>query len=424
MIRRTLLAVAFFATVARAQVVQIEDFETGGARWAAARGDLARSAGSARAGAAGGAWRAEAGARIARRDVPADWRTFRAIRVSLRPGPGPDLAAQRVFRLVVRERGDRHAWIRRIHLATGSWTDVELPLWQFRHVGAPRWTEVEAFEIQSDQAGPVDVDEIGLVPGDAGTSSWGLPDEIALASAFPDRPWTRSASRRGPFRVLSEVPGADAGAILAGMETVYADFRTLFGIEEPPPEAPFDLYLFDAADRYRRLLPHLVESFFAVQLAPPESDGISVLYLAASSHEPKFPGGRPVLFHEATHSFLAWHLRVPSEGGWLQEGVATLLQNRNIRQADLDEQVRTMLQPANRLSLEQLFSAERLRPGPAYLQAMTVVEFLLDPDRAGMRERLVAGWREGRSVPDVLGVPVGELEADWLEWCNERYGGE
>jgi tetratricopeptide (TPR) repeat protein len=129
-----------------------------------------------------------------------------------------------------------------------------------------------------------------------------------------------------------------------------------------------------------------------------------------------------VLAHELAHAFVRYASgdRAP---GWLHEGLAQWWEGRRITRKDIHDAFRgrsphTLGEMEGNLARR----GDRAAARSNYVQALGIVEFLIERNGAGALACLVRGLGEGRNVADALRLETGltpdELFRRWKEWAK------
>ena len=129
-----------------------------------------------------------------------------------------------------------------------------------------------------------------------------------------------------------------------------------------------------------------------------------------------------VLSHELAHAFVrsASADRAP---GWLHEGLAQWWEGRRITRAEIHDLFRGR-SPHTFAEMEGNLArhGDRATSRTSYVQALAVIEYLIDRHGAGSVACIVRDLGAGRSVPEALRLETGstpeELFRRWREWAK------
>lgn len=325
--------------------------------------------------------------------------------------------------------GDNRSWFwRRVDLDHTGWKRFEVPLawcrWGEGHV--PRWGEVNRLVFSFRNESRVWIDNIATVAGNADQGAALTWDQLREV-AFPGKPEGEvKLVRRDHVAVMSDAQGLDADALAGHLgkasTAVYADLPFL---KPPPATDPAPLVVFATRESYRAFAPRFAEHELA-QIPPPTSGGFTLQGIATSSWDPAQGTLRPVYTHEFIHAFVGRSALLDNKGEWFHEGLASVYQLRFHPQANFGQLVRKSLDDA-RPSLEKLCNGQKIELNE-YWAAATLIELLLARDKYKPRlPALVAEFQKtgstdlGPHLRGVLATSWGELTADWVAFCAEKY---
>ena len=125
--------------------------------------------------------------------------------------------------------------------------------------------------------------------------------------------WVEYTSRH--FVVVTNLPPAQARALVYDFEQTYSSFVDITGWHFPGREEPpgrMKLIVFEREADYAELAPRYTDGFFA----PDTVDGVPVVVLTAAGSQ----SSRVVFLHELTHRLLRYY--VAKAPLWLHEGLA------------------------------------------------------------------------------------------------------
>jgi tetratricopeptide (TPR) repeat protein len=129
-----------------------------------------------------------------------------------------------------------------------------------------------------------------------------------------------------------------------------------------------------------------------------------------------------VLAHELAHSFIR-HSSGDRAPGWMHEGLAQWWEGRRMTRSEIHDAFRgrsphTLAEMEGNLARR----GDRAAARSNYVQALGIVEFLIERNGAGALACLVRGLGEGRNVADALRLETGltpdELFRRWKEWAK------
>lgn len=323
------------------------------------------------------------------------------------------------------ELGKAGYW-RAVALDHEGWKRIEVPLKWTRTTGGrtPRWKEVGRIGFYFRDATKLWLDQIDVQTTDSPQSAEPTLDDLASA-AFPGR---QEAVRRlvePHVALLTDHPALDLPLLAAHLKKAHDVAAGWAPLDEPRQDArPPTLIVFAEAEAYRKFVPRYADLLGAEAL-PPKADGFTFQGIATSSWLEKYGALRPVYTHEYIHALLEVRGRLPNRLEWLQEGMATAVQQRLHPQADFRRIVLAGAADASlRPPLGKLCDGSAI-PGDRYWQAGTVVEMLATDPK--YRERFSEFWRAAQSqattdlnllAPRVFQRTCDELSPDWEAFCR------
>ncbi len=417
--------------------IVVDDFEakTLSEKWTSVEADIARDAeakegsGALRCDAAGeGAWFGVSG-------VPADWNSVGAVEFWARTDKDSAIDIE------VRERASSARFRRRVDLVAGDWQRVEVPLWQFRSEGTPAWSSVSllGFDVRGG-AGTVWIDDLQLASYAGQISPFLEPRESIAARAFGGAEREARAARGfggvevearedRSFRIF-----ADAGAHpkLDEVGTRLGEFLGLFqktmGMPNEDLPYPATLVICKTREAYVDFVVRTAKEVYNAAVDPKgiTSDGFTFEQYSCTYFDPKQGAARPVFYHEACHQLVVrcLGLRGPRGATWAEEGVCYLMQNEYLPQANLADEVKTLLANAKRPPLDSLDDTTKTT-GAVNLTGMLVMGFVAKGTHREELGEFIAALRHGaslkRGVEDGLGMKLADFETEWLAWCRETY---
>lgn len=353
--------------------------------------------------------------------VPTDWRSFAELRFRLyRPADAPPADFD-----VLLVEPDGATWFqRRVTTETVGWQEQQLPLKWFRWSDGrvPRWDRIARLAFRFRAPAHLWLDSIRVAVGaDERAAELAVADLCAVA--FPEREPTTVKVYEGSVLLLSDAAELDVNALGRRLEEVVAALRAELPFLPEPP-APPALIVFATAEAYRSFIPRFA-ACYAATAAPPDSQGYTLLGVAAGSWEPRWRERRPTYSHELVHAWLARSALRPNSGEWLQEGLASWIQLRFHPQDDFPEILRDGLaNPDHRWPLPQLCGGGPI-PLERYWQAATVVGMLLaTPSFRERLPQLFAAFDQHRSTAletplrEIYGLDWSDFEAQWAAYVK------
>lgn len=129
-----------------------------------------------------------------------------------------------------------------------------------------------------------------------------------------------------------------------------------------------------------------------------------------------------VLSHELAHAFVRY-ASADLAPGWLHEGLAQWWEGKRITRSEIHDAFRRR-SPHTLAEMEGNLArrGDRAAARSNYVEALGIVEFLIERNGAGALACLVRGLGEGRNVADALRLETGltpdELFRRWKEWAK------
>ncbi len=316
---------------------------------------------------------------------------------------------------------------RRVPLEGAGWQKVSLPLHWFRWGPGrlPEWSHADRLGLWLRGPTDLQIDKLALVDDDAERGAALAPADV-IELAFKDSPRELRKSERPHAVVAGDAPDLNAAQLADHLEQVAGSLDDEFPeLAEGPPAV---LLVFAKDADYRAFTPRLGERLGAEAPAP-QSDGYTLHGVATAAWNPRYGTLRPVYTHEFVHAYLIPRLGYDNHGDWLHEGLAARTQLKFHPQAGFEKIVREGLaDPAARSPLERLADGRPI-PVQRYWQAATLVDMLFaSPKYAPQRAELITAIRKAGSAAldphlrSVLETDWAELETDWKEWCEAKYG--
>ena len=366
---------------------------------------------------------------------PQDWRGYEAVvlRVTVPSGPERPLRV----RLTTGAAGEG-GFVRRFRVAPGGPAELVLPLRDFRDDGrrvVGDFGAVGRLRVQFDAMDggpradlpPVRFDAITLRRGAAGARSCEPTTAERLAVAFPDG--TGVAHEGTHVLLLTDAPalrGEDGRRLVARLDATVTLAVSTYGLGAGRG-APAVLHVAADRDGYLACVARHA-AHFGVKIAPPASDGYTVLRRAFSWYDPAKGWDRPVYVHETAHALLVEREGLSCDGNWVHEAFATAVQARVHPTSVVAPWARAFGALARReQSPFQPWDDALGDARPAlrrYVQLATILDFLATTHREAM-PKVWAAWRaapspfhEGKARPlaEALGTTPAALEAAWLAW--------
>ncbi len=368
-------------------------------------------------------------------DAPRDWRGFHALVLRLTVASGPERPMR--IRLTTGDAGEG-GFVRRFRLTPGGPPEIVLPLrdfrdesrrvvGDFRRVGRLR-LGFDAIEgAAPDTLPPVRLDAVALRHGADAERACEPTVAERLAVAFPDGQGVAHAGTH--VLLLTDAPalrGDDGAKLVARLDAACALAATTYGLGSGRG-APAVLHVAADRDGYLACIARHA-AHFGVGIAPPASDGYTVLRRAFSSYDPAKGWDRPVYVHETAHALLVEREGLTCDGNWVHEAFATALQARVHPASVTGPYARAFGGLARREKSPFQPWADALSDArPAlrrYVQLATVLDFVAATHRDAMPKVWAAfrgakaPFHEGKAAPlaEALGTTADALEAAWLAW--------
>ncbi len=330
------------------------------------------------------------------------------------------------IRLIEQDR-QAHFW-RRLEVAHIGWQQVVLPLdwfvWSQDRI--PRWGHVRYLGFSLRDAGSVTIDTVWTEPANEERDEFLDAADIGHI-AFPpptavtEPPRSRTLETRD-VQLLTNASTLDLEQLAAHLKLAAGLVRSELPFLAEPNRGPV-LIVFQSADEYRQFIPLLARRF-SLRIDPPDSDGYTLEGISLSAWNDKFGTLRPVYVHEFLHGYLSRTARLPLQGDWLHEGLATHFQLRLHPQDDLPQIIAAGLSSQKSLPLNELCDGRRISTS-RYWQAATLCQLLLSEPK--YRRQLTKFFERLSTANSVdLGPhlkPVWEtdwtqLTADWRKHCK------
>ncbi|MBL9087886.1 MAG: hypothetical protein JNM10_12185 [Planctomycetia bacterium] len=368
-------------------------------------------------------------------DAPRDWRGFDALvlRASVASGPARPMRV----RLATGAAGEG-GFVRRFRLAPGGPAETVLPLrdfrddgrrvvGDFRRVGRLR-IGFDPIEGASPEAlPPVRFGAVALRRGGDGERSCEPTPAERLAVAFPGGAGVAHAGTH--VLMLTDAPalrGDDGPRLVRRLDAACELAAATYGLDAGRG-APAVLHVAADRDGYLACIARHAQHF-AVGIAPPASDGYTVLRRAFSWYDAAKGWDRPVYVHETAHALLVEREGLACDGNWVHEGFATALQARVHPASVTAPWARAFGALARReKSPFQPWDDALSDARPAlrrYVQLATIVDFAAAKHRDAM-PRAWAAYRgapgpfheaKARPLAEAFGTTPEALEAAWLAW--------
>ncbi len=313
----------------------------------------------------------------------------------------------------------------------GDWTELTVPLADFRWDYVGDWCEVQslALRVERGSVGALWLDDVALLPGARGAESAWQDEAWVRDVAFAGAPHAFVAS--GGIALGAEPPAAMAelapalprfAAVARWIDRIFAEASRPVG-----GNAPVNLLVFKDLASRGGFLTRLGQRW-AVSIGMSNADGYTVQDFASALWSEAQRLDRPSLLHEVVHAQVARRLRVSSTNQrvfWFQEGMANYLQLALYPQS---LQRQTFVAEFARgttgglfLPLATLFTVNI--GGQHYAQAASLVGYLVDKDLPLLRA-FAQGLAAGKTAEATLverGSSVAALEAAWLAWGRQAF---
>ena len=310
------------------------------------------------------------------RIVPRDWSSFAQINFWVfRSEDEVRRKPKLVMEVQIVESDQRARFWRRVELSHAGWKQIQLPLRWFRWGDGrvPRWTEVAGIGFWLREASELAIDSISIV-NIPGHSAFLNIDDLEQ-TGFPNADLTCQVIKAPELTLLTDVQQLDVEQLTGHLRKVDKACSQDFDFAAPSRRVP-TLVLFSSREQYQAFTPRFAQRFNS-SASRPQSSGYTVQGISTSYWDPAYGTLRPVYTHEFIHGFLVHRIRLPSEGGWLHEGLASYYQLAFHQQENLNELVQAGLLDANRRTpLQELCNGQKILSS-RYWQAMTVVRLLL-----------------------------------------------
>ena len=360
--------------------------------------------------------------------VPAAWNQFHEVSFWVyRDAAEARERPQSVLEVQMYEADGHARFWRRVELDHTGWREVTLPLRWFRwgdHQRIPRWEKVDRFVFWFRDAANLTIDAIHVAKAQETDAAYLSPADLRQL-AFPDDARARVVAADHAV-LLTNAAELDADRLLQHFGEVSTTIFKEMPYLDSPERRPVTI-VFASRDQYRAFTTRLAAQLNSAAV-PPESSGYTIHAISTSYWDREHGSLRPVFTHEFVHSLLCQSERLPSQGGWLHEGIASYYQLRFHPQKSFPEIVRQGLaNEARRSQLPDVCRGQRV-PLDRYWQALTVVELLRDnPKYDGKLADLLQAFENSGStdlneqIGTVLQTDWQSLTSDWINHCRQRY---
>jgi hypothetical protein len=328
---------------------------------------------------------------------------------------------------------DRKTWFwRKVDLSHSGWKKLELPLAWFRWSEGriPRWDQVRRIAFLLRTPAELTIDTVWAEPAETSRGDFPAADLIAPIafppSDKPDKPQVRMLETRD-VQLLTSVPELDLERLAGHLASVAQQVRRELPFLPELDRGPL-LVIFPTREEYRQFVPRYVKQLNSVAELP-GSAGLTIEGLSTSSWDAQFGTLRPVYTHEYVHGFLCHTLRLPSQGDWLHEGLASHFQLTFHPQDNFSELVQAGLKhPKWHDPLKDLCSGKRIADS-RYWQAATLCRMLLTEER--FRDglpKLIDRLHESKTtdlsphLEAVWKTDFDQLTDAWRAFCGREYG--
>lgn len=238
------------------------------------------------------------------------------------------------------------------------------------------------------------------------------PGIILVTDAKPDQaPLLNKLSAAGRLLAAWTAPAQASSRLAAPASRPTAPVPA----SRPAGPRPVCLALYKDAPGYERLWIRVLAYYGGGQFATIGPEGFSYRCFCASyvsaTAPPLLEG---LLVHEFTHVWLYQNARLPNNGNWLTEGIASAMQMRAAPASANRAEFAQWVAEKRYVPLKRVMDQEHL-DGKDYWQAAALAEMLAQ--RRGVLAKVIAAQREGMSsqriVADVLRTDWTELTRQW-----------
>ncbi len=321
------------------------------------------------------------------------------------------------------ERFPSRLW-RKLPVDHTGWKAYRLPLKWFRKEGTltPSWFDVSFMSVGFRTPGEVSLGAIKLLRSEKAHAPYmtGADWQSFVAETLPNL--NTQLIETEQFIILAGDQQGDLDELAKKLKEADKAVRERFPsfFKTPTQGQKPTLIITNEHEEYQRLVPKVAEAQMAGAAAP-QAGGYSFDGYAFSSSGSEETPIRPVFIHEYIHALVELHARIPSRNGWLQEGVASLIQDdmfsvglKGAIQNYLDGGSGVYLSPVSLLGMERVSLS-------SYWQAAALVDMLADhPSYEGSLDNVIAHSKETHEVKitdieKVFGVSKETFEADYIE---------
>lgn len=308
---------------------------------------------------------------------------------------------------------------RKFSLRPQVWSEIAVPLWQFREEAAPRWEQAQALEFSFRRPATLILDDLSLPAGDAQVE----PAPDLSARVFPEGSPVSSATSDN-FRVFTDAP-VDPGAVTKRLEEGLVRFRKAFGVEEALGR-PVTLVIRKTADDYRQTAVDTAKDVYGGDMGPPQAGGFTFYAYSFTSFDEKQGALRPVFLHEACHQLVSRLLRFRGVNGamWVEEGICYFLQNEFTPIENVKDEALKMLDNPKRPALASLDARQRIDSGGENLTAFLVIQYIMRGPGAEKFKPFAEALHANevsllKSVKAAFGVEPADFEKDYEAWTRK-----
>jgi len=421
MLFRSALALALLTLPAAAdQTIAAFEGEDAAAGWEAKDGSVRRDLDNVHDGSGALFWEAkDEGAVLSTTRLKGDVTEIRSLHGWIR------LAGTAEREIVARIPARGGVFWRRFTVRPGVWSEIVLPLYQFRATGTPRWTDVTGLEFVARRSLVCTFDTWVAQEG----GSWPAIEPNVTLEERVFGSVRHSMALTENFRVFTDAP-INARDTADRLEAGLVRFRVIFGTDEPL-DWPVTLIIRKSADDYRRTAVDTARDVYAGELTPPSAGGFTFLDYSFSSFDERAGALRPVFLHEACHQLVSRLLDFRGENGatWVEEGICYVLQNDFTPIEGAKGQALELLGDGKRAPLSAFDGALKISTGPLNMQSFLVMRFILKGPHAGKWADLREALRENKlgllaSVEEAWGIKPADFEKEWEEftrkWADEK----
>ena len=332
---------------------------------------------------------------------------------------------------LIEEDNNAHFW-RKVDLPHRGWQKIVLPLDWFRWSDGriPRWKKVRSIAFLLRDPAELTIDTVWTIPTERARDEFQSAEVIA-AVAFPkdaagrEPPNVRTLETRDA-QLLTNALSLDLEQLAGHLALVTKEVRREMPFLAEPDRGPL-LVVFQTRDEYRQFVPRYARLLNG-QASPPGSAGFTVQSVSVSSWNVQLGSLRPVYTHEFLHGYFCRAARLPCNGDWLHEGLASYFQLKLHPQANLNAIISEGLKSdKHHEPLKELCNGQQIA-NSRYWQATTLCQMLLTEQRfrAGLpllfdRLRDSKTTDLGPHLDPVWQTDWEQFSADWRAFCEKQF---